>query len=318
MDRDRISRQIERIVHAIEQEQLPVRIKELHVFGSYARGALNPGDLDLIVIHEAPGSDFLLRLKEELVNKYGQDDFYWPRGMWPERQFEKQMRAVIRRPGEKMDILFATSMDNVAEMGKNIAKAHRVLIWSESDRNWKEKVDSIRPDPNARRHERAHFANLKRFNCDLRTMLNVTEAIQQRFLKLTRINADTVNLVLNPVYQRWYDWWVECKVMGKDCMKLLRHGMWWMQQQRGQMWQHPDSPQHDGMMCSSDWKYAVYFGKPPLYAVCRVFCEERRFRRICLVPHFKRDEPNEMFIFERGSKTSQKQFDAVIYRIGTT
>ena len=47
MDRQIATRQIERIVQGIEDEKFPTKVRELHVFGSYARGALHPGDLDL-------------------------------------------------------------------------------------------------------------------------------------------------------------------------------------------------------------------------------------------------------------------------------
>jgi Nucleotidyltransferase domain len=313
MDRQIATRQIERIVHAIEDEKFPTRVRELHVFGSYARGALNPGDLDLILIHD-PASELLERLKVELVKKHGNNFLYWPRGQWPEQKFESMMRQVMRRPGEKMDILLGTSMAKITEMGENIANAHRVLIWSDSDRNWRVKLDSIKPDPSAGRCERAHFANLKRFNSNLRTMVNVTEAVSQGFLKLTRIDAEQVEPTLNSMYQHWYDWWMQCKVMGKNSMKLLRHGMWWLQEQRSQARRRPHSPRHDCTMYSEDWKYVVYFGNPPLYAAYRVCHGDHRHVRVCLIPHFKRREPNEMFVFEQGERTDQKELEQIMHR----
>lgn len=315
MNRERATRQIERIVAAIEADEFPALVKECHVFGSYARGALQPGDLDLILIHDPAPPELLEGLTEEIVRKYGKDRMHWPRGIWPERKFENMMRGVVRKPGEKMDILLGTSMQQVLDMGDNIAKAHPVMIWSESDRDWKRNLASIKLDPSAGRYARPHFANLKRFRGDLRTMLNVTEAISQGFLKLTRIDAEVVEPVLNPLYQHWYDWWVQCEVMGKGSMKLLRHGMWWMQQQHGQTWKQPQPPRNDGTMCSEDWKYAVYFGTPALYAVYGVCSREHRYRRICLIPHFKRDQSNEMFVFERGSRTNLKQLDAIMHRL---
>jgi hypothetical protein len=90
--------------------------------------------------------------------------------------------------------------------------------------------------------------------------------------------------------------------------------MWWMQQQHGQTWEQPNPPHHDGTMHSNNWKYAVYFGTPPLYAVYGVCRNDHRRIRICLIPHFKRDEPNEMFVFERGHKTSRKEFEAIMHR----
>jgi hypothetical protein len=52
VDHETATHQIERIVHAVEDGKFPARVRELHVFGSYAGGALNPGDLDLILIHD--------------------------------------------------------------------------------------------------------------------------------------------------------------------------------------------------------------------------------------------------------------------------
>lgn len=101
----------------------------------------------------------------------------------------------------------------------------RILIWSDSDRDWGPKLNSIKPDPSAGRDERAHFTYLKRFDSQLQTMANVTEAISQGFLKLTRFDAEKVEPNLNPLYQHSYDWWVHCKVMGKRSMKLLPYGM---------------------------------------------------------------------------------------------
>jgi predicted nucleotidyltransferase len=313
MDRQIATRQIERIVHAIEGERFPTKVRELHVFGSYARGALNPGDLDLILIHD-PAPELLERLKATLIEKYGKNFMNWPRGQWPERKFESMMRGVMRRPGEKMDILLGTSMEKIAAMGENIANAYRILIWSDSDRNWRLRLDSIKPDPNAGRHERAHFANLKRFYGELTTMVNVTETVSQRFLKLTRIDAEKVEPNLNPLYQHWFDWWMQCRVMGKNSMKLLRHGMWWLQEQRGQARRRPHPPQHDCTMYSEDGKYVVYIGNPPLYAVYRVCYGDHRHVRACLIPHFKRGEPNEMFVFEKGERRNQKEQEQVMHR----
>lgn len=314
MDRKIATKQIERIIHSIEDEKFPAKVRVLYVFGSYSRGALNPGDLDLILIHH-PVPELLERLKVALIEKHGENFMSWPRGQWPEQKFESMMRRVMRRPGEKMDILLGSSIEQVNEMGENIANAHRILIWSESDRNWHLKLDSIKPDPNAGRHERAHFANLKRFSGGLDTMENVTEAVVQRFLKLTRIDAEKIEPKLNSLYQHWYDWWVQCKVMGKESMKLLRYGMWWLQEQHGQSSRRPYPPQRDGTMYSENRQYVVYFGKPPLYAVYQVCDGDRAHVRTCLIPHFKRDEPSELYVFEQGERTNQKELEQIKHRI---
>src|SRR5256885_1896131 len=110
MDREKATRQIERIIHAIESGKFPVKVRELHVFGSFALGALDPGDLDLILIHE-PAPELLEGLKTEAIKKYGESFLHWPPGQSPERKFKSMMGAVMRRPGEKMDILLADSIE---------------------------------------------------------------------------------------------------------------------------------------------------------------------------------------------------------------
>lgn len=311
MDRQRATEQIERIVCAIENERFPARVKEFYVFGSYARGALRPNDLDVILLHE-PAAGLLERHKADIEAKHGNNIMYWPGGASPERRFESSMRAVARKPGEKMDILLATSMDKINDMGENIARSHRVLIWSQSDHDWQSKLHAIQPDPNAGRHERAHFADLKQFKAELRTMINITEAISQGFLKLTRIDADAVEPALNPTYQHWYDWWVDCKVMGKQSMKLLRHGMWWLQEQNDQRAHRPHPPRQGATMCSGDGKFAVYFGQPPLHPAYDVCYGDRQRIRICLIPHFKKGQSHEMFVFEKGDKIDQKELERIM------
>lgn len=310
MNRETATRQIERIIQAIEAENFPAKVLELHVFGSFARGALNPGDLDLIVIHE-PAPDLLNRLEKDVIKKYGKSFLHWPPRQWPHEKFKSMMAAVMRKPGEKMDILLAESMEKIDEIGENIANTHRVLIWSNSDRDWQAKLDAIKPDPQAGRHERAHFADLKRFNTDLQTMEHVTEAVSQGYLKLTQLDADKVEPTLNPGYQHCHDWWMECGFMGKKSLKLLRYGMWWIQEQPGQADKCPDHPRREGDMFSKDGKYVVCLGNPPLHVVFHVARGEPRRKGICLIPHFKRGELNEMFVFEKGERTDQKELGKI-------
>lgn len=257
----------------------------------------------------------MARIKAEIIKKYGEHNILEVPASWPERKFEISMRKVVQRPGEKMDVLLGTSLEKALEYRSAIASSERVLVWSRLDRNWRAKIDSIKVDLSAGRFERGHFADLHRFRGDVGMMKNISEAVEKKLLKLTRIDASAVQPDLNPIYQRWYDHWVKCKVMGKDSMKLLKHGMWWIQQQRGQSLQEPDPPGHDGIMWSEDWKYVVYFGSPSLYALYRFGeVERRRTVRVCLIPHFKNAQTNELFVFERGEKWSRAKLDKLLTR----
>lgn len=277
MGRAKATQQLERIVAAAENGVFPAKVTELYAFGSFARGALQPHDLDLIVIHEAPPAALMARLDAEVRGKYGVSPLRWR--VWPHEKFQSLMRKVMCRPGEAMDIIFARSLDEAVRDWGKIGESERVLVWSDADRDWHGHLATIKVDEAAGRFERGHFANIKRFGCDLTTMDQVSEALRQRVLKLTRVPAESIKLELNGVYQHWLDHWNACEVMGQESMKLLPYGMWWMQQQRGQRWVRPNPP-HQVTMLSQDRKYVVCFGRPPLCAVFRVTCTEQRSLRV--------------------------------------
>jgi predicted nucleotidyltransferase len=54
MTRGQWIKKLETIISRVEAGQAPARIREIHVFGSFARGALEPNDRDLIVVHDQP------------------------------------------------------------------------------------------------------------------------------------------------------------------------------------------------------------------------------------------------------------------------
>jgi len=54
MHRDKFTAKLVRIVESIEAGKVSMDVRELYVFGSYSRGAVEPGDLDLIIVH-GPG-----------------------------------------------------------------------------------------------------------------------------------------------------------------------------------------------------------------------------------------------------------------------
>ena len=130
-------------------------------------------------------------------------------------------------------------------------------------------------------------------------MEEVSDALRQGTLRLTRIPKESVKLELNGLYLHWLDHWRTCKVMGRMSMELLPYGMWWMQQQRGQSQVRPNPP-HRAAMFSQDRKYAVYFGRPPLYCVLDLTEADCRSRCVCLIPHFRRTGANELLVFEKG------------------
>src|SRR5258707_2832020 len=73
MTRDRWMEKLETIISRVEAGEAPARIREIHVFGSFARGAIEPNDLDLIVIHDRPSREVLAPLLQA-VKSYSYDN----------------------------------------------------------------------------------------------------------------------------------------------------------------------------------------------------------------------------------------------------
>ncbi len=307
MTREQATAKIARIIGDIEKSHLRKQVKELHVFGSYARGATTVGDLDLVLVVEPPSPRHLRRLAAEAKAGCQPNLRYCPPRMLAMRRFHNRISAKIRRPGEKIDILLGDSLQQVLGLGKTIAMSRRVLLWTPSDRQWESKIDAIKANAAATRFERGHFADLRMFNGDLEMMEAIGRAIRARLIRLTRIDAACEKAPLNDLYQYWHDHWVNCGRRGRESAKLLRHALWWIQHQRGQAKCLPNPWGRDTIIVSEDRKYLVHFGRPSLYMIHQV----SRYTRICLIPHFKRDRRNELFVFEKGSRFSQRRLDAL-------
>jgi len=55
MRREQFTDKLVRMIQTIQSGALPARVREFYVFGTYSRGALHPGDLDVVVVHDDPG-----------------------------------------------------------------------------------------------------------------------------------------------------------------------------------------------------------------------------------------------------------------------
>lgn len=66
MDREQATEKLIGLVKVAESGKTLVPIKEIYVFGSYARGALNPNDIDVVVIYEEPGQEWWKQYKNQL------------------------------------------------------------------------------------------------------------------------------------------------------------------------------------------------------------------------------------------------------------
>jgi predicted nucleotidyltransferase len=291
MDRDKATEKLVRMTQAIAAGALPAPVKAFYVFGSYARGALTPNDLDVIAVYDNPGRDYWDALAVEL-RKAGKDPV-----SEAGRVFQTRMRGGLRRPGERVDVMLARSIDDLTGPGSKIRKDDLVLLWTPEDRDVRSKLAAIKAEVAAGRAERNHLVNLRRLHDSVGVMDDVVRWIDEGALVLTRVSIDSIDLQLNDYHEHWLEHWRKCKVMGQKSMQLLPYAMWWLQQDR----QRSQVP-HQTEVLSESHTHRVDVGKPSLGQMMWVFEKWPRIKRQCLIPHFRAREPNELLVFERGPR----------------
>lgn len=138
MTRDALTQKLVRILEALDREKFILKVKRLYVFGSYARGASEPGDLDLLLVYEFP-DDHSKRVERFAEKAPGSvmDRIYAVH-----REYMNDLKGRLCKRGEKIDLLVKTPSEfehYVAPDGL-VKPDDLVLLWSEKDRNWKHVV----------------------------------------------------------------------------------------------------------------------------------------------------------------------------------
>lgn len=292
MKREKYTEKLVRAIETIEANALPAKVKELYVFGSYARGALEPGDLDVIVIYEwPPKATFEDWVQEKVNNGLGRYEAVHQTAHW----VKATMKAAFRRPGERIHLVLEQSLDDFVRQGSTVRLEDLVLLWSQDDHDWRTKLNGIRPDPRAGTAARNHFFPLERFNDHLGGMNDVMEMLADGRLRLTRIAFDHLEPALDSDHARWLVHWTKCKVLGKESMKLLPYVMQWFQTH-----QERCAVPNRTEIWSQSQTHRVEVGRPSLARMLHVFESHPKVERQCLIPHFKKAGPNELLVFERG------------------
>lgn len=218
MTREQWMKKLEAIIARIESGEARARIREFYVFGSFARGAPEPNDLDLIVVHDRPGVDVLVpELKD--ARPYSPDDVQ--EIFKAERRFNSAVRKVFRRGSEPMDLMLAGSLDEALGGLISIPREEVRLVWSETDRNWEANLAAIPTDASAGSHPRDHFIDVKKTKGTLEDTERITGLINNGTLALQEIRLDDVEPRLNPVFQERLAWWTVCDSVGADGLKVL-------------------------------------------------------------------------------------------------
>lgn len=136
MKRERATKILTRILQTVDSLSGESPIREVFVFGSYAEGALNPGDIDLVIVHDPVTDELRERLEHEAKSKRLNhiDELYYP-----VVRYQAMIKKPLRRPGESVDILLDTSFEGILSQYSTLADSRFVLLWSRDDRNWEQK-----------------------------------------------------------------------------------------------------------------------------------------------------------------------------------
>ncbi len=295
MQREAATKKLARMLEAIESGQVPVNVREFYVFGSYARGALEPHDLDLLLFYDG-GETLNRRIAADLeAEGYSALDIL-RKGAG---RFQAKVRRSLCRPGERIDLgICPHDPSGPNKFGNEHIEQGMVLLWSQEDRNWRAKLAAILPDPAAGRFERGHFFPLRRLNASLAEMKAVTELLASGQLALTRIPVSQTDPKVSAWHQHWIDHWSRANSFGKETRKLLPYAFWWLERHR----QRLDREQHNWSIDAASISigaYDVLMGSPSLHRM-QAALQHAGTKQVCLIPHFKKSGPNELLVFERG------------------
>jgi hypothetical protein len=281
MKREKHTAKLMRMLMAVDAGNLPARIKEFYVFGSY---------LDVIVVYEWPKAAFAEWLAQAVKDGEGEFEASHRLAKWVVSTIKK----ALRRPGESVHLALVQSVDEMIGEGSTIQRTDIKLLWSSEDRNWHAKLDEIQPDATAGRAPRDHFFPIGRLNATLTDMRRTMEKLAAGELTLTRIPIETIECDLDADHQHWLEHWEKCRVMGRESLRLLPYAMYWLQLH--------------GERCTVPWRteivtesgaHCVAIGKPSLSHMLWAFSQQTALKRQCLIPHITKAGPNELLVFER-------------------
>lgn len=123
---------LEQIINTVENaKDLPLDVKEIYVFGSFIRGKQQPGDLDLVIIHQELTPE-QTELTVRAVEGYG-------------TSLEQQMNARLKSNRESVDIIYGASLEGA--MSRMRVKPSAEKIWSKDDHDWREKLARLQARP---------------------------------------------------------------------------------------------------------------------------------------------------------------------------
>jgi hypothetical protein len=298
VNRDRATQILSRILATIDGGGVPVRIDGVWVFGSYARGALEPGDIDLIIVHEKMNEALRAELQAEAKTK-GLD---WTRELYyPARRHRGMITSPLRKPGEKVDILLGWSLDEVLSHYSTAKNGRLVRLWTPERRDWRAALASITPDPTATRAPRREFIACKRAGCSLQEMQRLTAWIERGAVVVERVQQPELPVKLCAEGHERVELLVSLSYFGKAARECVPLGAWWLER-HGCKWIGGERGELNNKEPWPSLKrptLRVTFGTLHPGRIAW-FLDQPEAEAVAHVLHVKKDEPRELLEFRRG------------------
>jgi predicted nucleotidyltransferase len=266
------------------KEKTKFCVKALWAFGSWAKGASFCGDLDLIV------------------------DVEVTEGFLP-------MTSTIRRVLTKgaRDVRLYVGKPEKNDSGVTVEEA--VLIWSDSDRNWKKNIADVKPDPTAERFVRKVDDLPLRSEqlCEeidfLEKLVDLKneEILDWMWVPISNLNLDSINWsdTAGSFYERLNGH------SGKKTREAMRFVIDWFEvNDPVQTWQY-DHSSRAAFIINGNY---IHIGRPSI-GLRRL--DHHSCSGLMLVPHFTKRGPNGIWIIRRGIKHKlEKMFrDICVYSL---
>lgn len=187
---------------------------------------MESNDLDVVIVHATYQNEEQEKERQEAIAWDG-----WRKAAHIARRHLTVTRRLLVKPGEKVDLLFGTSLQDACQ--SMIFKPEDMkLVWSMTKPNVKENLTAIVVNHAAGRFERMEFISPRRIGDRREAVEEVTEMLERKELLLEQIPLENFEVKLNANYLHWLNWWNECRAMGRDALKCLLYGLQWMQSQR--------------------------------------------------------------------------------------
>jgi predicted nucleotidyltransferase len=285
MKREICTRKLKRILSILCTEKFTAPPRALFVFGSYSRGAEEPGDLDLLLVYDLPTdwesqpktNEQFQQWRSELTKRFRRADTDI---IYDERGF--RLRGIV---DDHDDIIPSDGL---------------ILLWSREDQDWEPKLAAIQVNPLAGRAPRDHFFDIKRLNSNLATMEEMSKYLKEKKYALTKKQIDLANDPVPSISHRKHLRLIELleyrvtKTVSRNIL-MMKYGFAWLESEmQFSSWK----TNADKIHVSEHNTHAIVLGSPLDYVLWLL--NEDAMQKVCYIPIFHPHKENVMLIFERG------------------